>query len=106
MRKANVRVEARDLPYNASREERDRNFRGLMSAFRQACNKAGIMKQIKKKEYYESPSILARRKKREKEATMLKLKLKELFPESANVNNKANKNNKNNKNNKPNRSRD
>ncbi len=82
MRKANVRVEARDLPYNASREERERNFKGLMSAFRQACNKAGIMKQIKKKEYYESPSILARRKKREKEATMLKLKLKELFPES------------------------
>jgi len=92
MRKANVRVEARDLPFNASREERERNFKGLMSTFRQACNKAGIMKQIKKKEYYESPSILARRKKREKEATILKLKLKELFPEAGNTPKSKNRN--------------
>lgn len=79
MRKANVRVEARDLPYNPTREERDRNFRNLMSAFRQACNKAGIMKAIKKQEFYESKAQIARRKKREKEATMLKVKLKESF---------------------------
>ena len=92
MRKANVRVEARDISFNASREERERNFKGLMSTFRQACNKAGIMKQIKKKEYYESPSILARRKKREKEATILKLKLKELFPEAGNPPKSKNRN--------------
>lgn len=79
MRKANVRVEARDLPYNPTREERDRNFRNLMSAFRQACNKAGIMKAIKKQEFYESKSQISRRKKREKEATMLKVKMKETF---------------------------
>lgn len=44
-RRVNVRVEARDLHPNASFEERDRNFRNLMSSFRQACNKAGIMKR-------------------------------------------------------------
>ena len=47
MRKANVRVEAKDISYNASRDEVDRNFRNLMAAFRQQCNKAGILKEIK-----------------------------------------------------------
>ena len=79
MRKENVRVEARDLPYNPTREERERNFKNLMSAFRQACNKAGIMKAIKKQEFYESKAQITRRKKREKEATMLKVKMKESF---------------------------
>ena len=92
MRKANVKVEARDLSYNASRDERDRNFRNLMSAFRQACNKAGIMKSIKKLEFYESPSTIKRRKKREKMATILKVKMKESFPD-----NRAVKNTKQNK---------
>ena len=95
MRKANVKVEARDLPFNASREERDRNFRNLMSAFRQACNKAGIMKSIKKLEFYETPSQIKRKKEREKQATILKVKLKELFPEAGNKSNKTN--NKNSK---------
>jgi len=79
MRKCNVRVEARDLSPHASYDERDRNFRNLLSSFRQACNKAGIMKEIKRLEFYESKSQLKRRKKREKEATLLKLKLKESF---------------------------
>jgi ribosomal protein S21 len=92
MRKANVKVEARDLSYNASRDERDRNFRNLMSAFRQACNKAGIMKSIKKLEFYESPSAIKRRKKREKMATILKVKMKESFPD-----NRTAKNTKQNK---------
>lgn len=83
MRKSNVRVEARDLSPNASFDERDRNFRNLLSSFRQACNKAGIMKEIKRLEYYESKSQIERRKRREKEATLLKLKLKESFIERA-----------------------
>lgn len=83
MRKCNVRVEARDLSPHASFEERERNFRNLLSAFRQACNKAGIMKEIKRLEFYESPAQITRRKKREKEATLLKLKMKESFIEKA-----------------------
>ncbi len=83
MRKANVRVEARDISPYASFDERERNFRNLLSAFRQACNKAGIMKEIKKLEFYESPAQITRRKKREKEATLLKLKMKESFIEKS-----------------------
>lgn len=81
MRKCNVKVEARDLSPHASFEERERNFRNLLSAFRQACNKAGIMKEIKRLEFYESPAQISRRKRREKEATLLKLKMKESFIE-------------------------
>ena len=81
MRKANVRVEAKDLHYNASRDEVDRNFRNLMAAFRQQCNKAGILKEIKKREYYETPSKVRRKKEREKEVMLLKLKMKESFIE-------------------------
>jgi ribosomal protein S21 len=81
MRKANVKVEAKDLPYNASRDEIDRNFRNLMAAFRQQCNKAGILKEIKKREFYETPSRIARKKRREKEVMLLKLKVKENFIE-------------------------
>lgn len=83
MRKANVRVEARDMSPHASFDERERNFRNMLSAFRQACNKAGIMKEIKRLEFYESKSQIERRKKREKDATLLKLKLKELFVEKS-----------------------
>jgi len=82
MRKANVRVEAKDIPYNASRDEVDRNFRNLMAAFRQQCNKAGILKEIKKREFYETPSRMARKKAREKEVMLLKLKVKEAFIET------------------------
>jgi ribosomal protein S21 len=81
MRKANVRVEARDLGYNPSQDEVDRNFRNLMAAFRQQCNKAGILKEIKKREFYETPSRVARKKKKEKEVLLLKLKMKEAFIE-------------------------
>jgi small subunit ribosomal protein S21 len=81
MRKANVRVEAKDLHYNPSRDEIDRNFRNLMAAFRQQCNKAGILKEIKKREYYETPSQIDRKKRREKESMLLKLKMKESFIE-------------------------
>ena len=83
MRKCNVKVEARDLSPNPSFDERERNFRNLLSSFRQACNKAGIMKEIKRLEYYESKIQMNRRKQREKDATILKLKLKESFIEKA-----------------------
>jgi ribosomal protein S21 len=90
MRKANVRVEAKDISYNASRDEVDRNFRNLMAAFRQQCNKAGILKEIKKREFYETPSRVRRKKEREKEVLLLKLKMKEVFIEKP-VKNKGKK---------------
>lgn len=95
MRKSNVRVEAKDLHYNASRDEIDRNFRNLMAAFRQQCNKAGILKEIKKREFYETPSQVDRKKRREKEAMLLKLKMKESFIELPKAKSKT-KRNKNN----------
>ena len=76
-----MRVEARDLSYNPSFDEVERNFRNLMAAFRQQCNKAGILKEIKRREYYETPSRIARRKRKEKETLLLKLKMKEAFIE-------------------------
>ena len=82
MRKCNVRVEAREISPHAGFDERDRNFRNLLSSFRQACNKAGIMKEFKRLEYYESKSQIERRKSREREATLLKVKLKESFVEN------------------------
>jgi ribosomal protein S21 len=90
MRKANVRVEAKDISYNASRDEVDRNFRNLMATFRQQCNKAGILKEIKKREFYETPSRVRRKKEREKEVLLLKLKMKEVFIEKP-VKNKGKK---------------
>jgi small subunit ribosomal protein S21 len=88
MRKCNIRVEAKDLPYNASRDEVDRNFKNLMAAFRQQVNKAGILKEIKKREFYETPSRVARKKRREKETMLLKLKMKEVFIEAPRPNKK------------------
>ena len=78
-RRANVRVEARDMHPNASFDERDRNFRNLMSSFRQACNKAGIMRDVKRLEIYETKSQLRRKKQREKEVNLIKLKMTESF---------------------------
>jgi ribosomal protein S21 len=78
-KRANVRVEARPLSPHASWDERERNFRGLMATFRKACNQAGISKEIKKREYYESPGQERRRKQKEKEINLLKLQVKENF---------------------------
>lgn len=89
---ANVSVEAKPLPYNASFDERERNFRNLMSAFRKAVNMAGIMKEIKKNEYYETPSQKRRREARERESNLLKTKMKESFLEGGNVYKSKNKN--------------
>jgi ribosomal protein S21 len=91
MRKANVKVVAKDLSFNASRDEIDRNQRNLLSAFRQAVNKAGIMKTVKKYEFYESKSKKLRKKKMEKMANLMKLKFNQMFPESGSRNTKPKK---------------
>lgn len=66
MRKANVRVEARDLPPNASQYEREKAFRTMLSAFKRQVNELGILSEYKERQYYQSPS--EKRKKKRKEA--------------------------------------
>jgi ribosomal protein S21 len=78
-KRAHVRIEAKSLPHNASWDERERNFRGMMAAFRKACNQAGISREIKKREYYESPGQERRRCQKEQENNLLKLQMKENF---------------------------
>ena len=80
-RRVNVRVEARELHPNASYEEKSRNDKGLLLAFRQACNKAGIQKEIKRREFYETKSQIRRKKMRERQANLLKIKMNESFIE-------------------------
>lgn len=78
-RKANVRVVAKD---NYGHQD-DRSFKMLLSAFRQAVNKSGILREYRLRESYESPAQKNRRKKKEKETTILKNQMRESFPESS-----------------------
>jgi ribosomal protein S21 len=72
-----VKVTMRDLPHNASHQDREIAFRKLFSAFKKAVADAGVLHEYKKHEYYESPGEKRRRKKREQ----LRAKLRENFPE-------------------------
>jgi ribosomal protein S21 len=64
------RVELRDLPYNASWQEREVAFA-----------EAGILHDFKEHESYESPGQKRRRKNKESDNQRLKVKLRENFPE-------------------------
>ncbi len=77
---ANVRVVAKHLSYNPSRDERDRNFKYLFTAFKRAVAQSGVLKEYKKHESYESPSQKKRRKRRESLIAVLKSKMRESFP--------------------------
>lgn len=78
---ARVRVTMRDLPPNATYQDKEIAFKKLFSAFKKAVAEAGILQQCKRQEYYESPGEKRRRKKRESENQKLKAKLRENFPE-------------------------
>ena len=67
-----IKVVARNLHQNASKEERDRNFRILHATFKKAVNDSGILTKFKEKQYFESKSEKRRRKS--KEAALLKLR--------------------------------
>ena len=79
---ANVRVELRDCPPNASREERERAFRSMFAVFKRRCNELGILAECKQREYYESPGEKKRRKRKENEAERQKEKLRDHFGNS------------------------
>jgi len=79
MKKYNIRVEVKNYGYNNSSHTSEKQFRILMSEFRKACHSSGIIKEMKKREYYESPSEKKRRLKKERELNLLKQKMKESF---------------------------
>lgn len=63
MRRPNVRVEARRLPPNASRQERDRSIQQLLRVFKRACNEANVMGDFKEHEHFTRPTDKKRRKR-------------------------------------------
>lgn len=91
---ARVRIELRDLPPTASREDREMAFRKMHTAFKKAVTEAGVLHQYKQHEYYESPSEKKRRKKRESDLQKLKAKLRESFPQKKSNTKKSYRNNK------------
>lgn len=78
MKKANIRVEVKNFNYNNSHTS-EKQFRILMSEFRKACHSSGIIKEMKKREFYESPSEKKRRLEKEQELNLFKQKMKESF---------------------------
>lgn len=77
---ARARVELKDLPPNASYQDRDIAFKKLMTAFKKAVGEAGILNTYRQHEAYEKPGEKERRKRRQAESARLKAKLKENFP--------------------------
>lgn len=63
MSHANVRVEARRLPPNASKAERDKSLSQLLRIFKRACNEYGIMHELKERESFVRKTDIKRRKK-------------------------------------------
>jgi|GEM_PF-3535816 ribosomal protein S21 len=72
-----VRVELKRYNPNASREEKERAFKGMFSAFKKQCNEAGILAQWKQKQFYESKGEKRRRKAKETAANVKKEELKQ-----------------------------
>ena len=81
MSAANVKVVAKHISHNPSRDERDRNFKYLFTAFKRAVAQSGVLKEFKKHENYESKGQKKRRKKRESMIQILKSKMRESFLE-------------------------
>ena len=67
MNKARVKVVAKKDGY--SKEQR---FKDLFEAFKRMVQRSGILAEYKERQYFESKSRKARRKKREMEARMHK----------------------------------
>jgi ribosomal protein S21 len=79
----NVRVELRGN-FNSNYYDKEKGLKILLGEFRKACHTAGIIKELKERSVYESPSEKKRRLKKESENNILKQKMKESF-----INNKT-----------------
>lgn len=82
---ARVRVVARNLHPNASREEKERNFKILFATFKRQVNDSGILTLYKERQAFESKKQKRRRKERaadllrRREREKLKGRLREHF---------------------------
>ena len=76
-----VKVVAKSLHPNASKEERDRNFKILLSTFKKAVNDSGVLTKFKEKQVFESKGDRRRRKAKEAEL----VKMREAFSSKENV---------------------
>lgn len=70
-----IRVELRNNPH--SHDDRESGFVKMFKAFKRAVDASGIMHEYKERQTYESKSTKRRRKKRESQAYILKMKLRE-----------------------------
>jgi ribosomal protein S21 len=81
----NARVEARPVPADASREQKDRAFKSMLAAFKRRVNEAGILIEFNRRQSYESKGQKCRRKmkesilRRKKEELELQNKLRDRF---------------------------
>jgi ribosomal protein S21 len=76
-----AKVYLRDLPPNATWQDKEFAFKKMFSAFNKAVADAGIKHKCKQREFYESPGEKRRRKHKESAQNRLKEKLRENFPE-------------------------
>ena len=79
MRKANVRVEAKDLHPNASQYEREKAFRTMLSHFKRQVNDLGILSEYKERQYYESTGEKRKRKRKESQIERQKENIRSHF---------------------------
>jgi small subunit ribosomal protein S21 len=78
-RKALVRVEAKDLSPNASYYEREKAFKTMFALFKRQVNELGILSEWKERQFYESPSVKRKRKKKEAQIERQKEKIRSHF---------------------------
>ncbi len=79
MRKALVKVTLKDLPANASRYDRERAFKTMLSSFKRQVNELGIISEFKERQFYESPSEKKKRKIKESQIERQKEKIRSHF---------------------------
>ena len=59
----NVRVEARRLPHNVSKEDRNKALNNLLKVFKRACDDAGLNDEMKERKNFVRKTDIRRRKK-------------------------------------------
>ena len=71
------RVELKE--HGRSREDKERSFKQMFSAFKRKVSEAGVISEFKKKQYFESKSEKKRRKKKDQIREAQKDKLRDHF---------------------------
>lgn len=90
--KVRARVEAKSLPANATKQERDQAFKLFLSAFKKRCEDYGIKKAYKEHEFFERKPEKDRRKR--KEAALRRAKEEAMASGRVKIQPKNKKNNK------------